>query len=568
MKNKIVSRECRFVTHLPEIHNKRPDTHLIKEILHFEDGTSKPNLRRVVNYERPLWVTKEAYRNHKQKKEWEDESKLKMVMTTESNKGRLLSKLLNAPHMWNRGNELMANPYVYGADMLSRSFIKKEYLKKYPDIFTANTVCMLDIETDVVKGTKDILMITLVFGEKIFTVIDNDFVSGISDVKGNVLSCADKYIGEDIKENNLDIEIVVTNDKLDIVKVAFEQIHKWMPDFLAIWNMDFDINEITKYIIKHKGYPEDILCDPSLPPELRHINYKKGKTKKVTASGQTKPLNPSEQWHTLDLSASFYVIDAMCTYRRLRSPPGPEEPSYSLDFILGKELNLGKLKFDEANHVSPGLPWHVFMQSKFKIEYIVYNIFDAYAMEKLEKKNKDLSYTLPKFSNTSIFEKFSSQPKMIADAFFFYAKEEKNNIMGSVGFVRDTEVEMVEDEDDEDYVDTIENTGILSLKGWIVTLPSHMSAPGLKLLEDFPDIATNIRGYVADTDATAAYPTATEVGNVSKSTTVKELSKIKGIPEPIFRSQNMNLILGPVNSVEYATNMFKAPELEDILDLL
>jgi len=60
--------------------------------------------------------------------------------------------------------------------------------------------------------------------------------------------------------------------------------------------------------------------------------------KKVTASGQVKPINPALQWHTLILTASFYVIDAMCVYRQLRMA-AQEEPS-NLNYILQKELVL------------------------------------------------------------------------------------------------------------------------------------------------------------------------------------------------------------------------------------
>ena len=108
------------------------------------------------------------------------------------------------------------------------------------------------------------------------------------------------------------------------------------------------------------------LCDPAVPYQYRVCRYKEGPTKKVTASGQQKPLNPALQWHTLELTASFYVLDAMCVYKRLRMAK-QEEPSYALNAILDKELGIRKLSFTEAEQYS-GLKWHQVMQQDFKLE--------------------------------------------------------------------------------------------------------------------------------------------------------------------------------------------------------
>ena len=61
-------------------------------------------------------------------------------------------------------------------------------------------------------------------------------------------------------------------------------------------------------------------------------------------------------------------------------------------------------------------------------------------------------------------------------------------------------------------------------------------------------------------------PNGEVVFNISKETTSRELCDIEGIPESIFRAQNMLLSAGHVNAVEYCTNMFGFPQLTDLLD--
>lgn len=87
-------------------------------------------------------------------------------------------------------------------------------------------------------------------------------------------------------------------------------------------------------------------------------------------------------------------------------------------------------------------------------------------------------------------------------------------------------------------------------------------------IEEDPNIYSNIRAFVYDSDAVSAYPTATSITNVSKETTKRELISIKDIDEEVFRAQNLNLVLGRVNAIEYCTTMFNMPKPEDLLKLL
>ena len=74
-----------------------------------------------------------------------------------------------------------------------------------------------------------------------------------------------------------------------------------------------------------------------------------------------------------------------------------------------------------------------------------------------------------------------------------------------------------------------------------------------------------IRTHVYDSDAVSAYPTCTSVCNVSRSTTKREIIDIVGIEEVDFRRNNMNLMTGHVNALEYGCQMHNLPKPQDCL---
>ncbi|HXQ32683.1 MAG TPA: hypothetical protein VN843_01550 [Anaerolineales bacterium] len=200
------------------------------------------------------------------------------------------------------------------------------------------------------------------------------------------------------------------------------------------------------------------------------------------------------------------------------------------------------------------------MQSNYKVEYMVYAIFDSLSMQLLDQKTLDLSFTLHSFAGITPFSKCNSKPKMIADALHYYVLD-KGYVLNSVG----EHIDHYHEELEEGEVDESE-PDVLSLTNWINTLPSHLVVPGLPLIEENPDITTMIRGMVYDSDCVAAYPNCISILNVSKNTTKREIISIEGVEEDLFRLQNINLCSGDVNSLEYGNQMLGLPTLFDMLE--
>lgn len=559
-----IKKEVRFSVHIPKS-DYRDDIHYIREDHTLEDGTVVPHTYLVKDWKRPVYVVKQQYQNYIDKKEFEDKDKLNVQLTTQSDINRTVANMLGTPHLATQQDKLKSSPYLYGYDITSTSLIKLMSLRRNEFVQSPYSVASFDIETNPL--TNEILMATITYKNKSYTAIMKSFLKNIPDPNYRLKLAIEKYLPN---YKDLDFKLSIHNNQIDLLKDIFKVANEWAPAFMSIWNMDFDISRIMEVLKKYNVNPVDVICDQSIPRYARVCRYKQGPKKKVTASGLVKPINPSLQWHSLISTSKFYVIDAMCVYRQLRIAK-PEKPSYSLDAILRDELNTQKLKFKEADDYK-AINWHLFMQENYPIEYIVYNIYDCLSMLELDEKNKDIASTLPAFAGITDFQKFSSQVRKITDAMFLFGLE-RNKIIGTAGKKPDSKNNIDEEIDDSilDDDDSEENENdpskykTLDLKGWIQLLPQNLLLnEGLKCIEEYPDVTTNVRGITCDLDASSSYPSCTLVANVSKKTCVNELIKVEGIPEKTFREQNLSICLGNANMLEYCNVMLGLPSIDTI----
>ncbi len=541
--------ECRFATYIAPAEGSKDDYHLVKEVVHLKDGRITPNLKVIKNYKRPFGITKEAFRKHKEKKEWEDISKLRLYECTQTNLISSIAKALGNPGFKGSLKRLCNSPYVYGADITSTALIKRSYMDLYPELNTFHTVAVLDIETDMIWGTGEIIMLTISMMDKVVTAISKKFLGKCLEIAPLKLEALfDKYLGTYKKNRNINWEVIYCDSPGEIVVKSIKRAHTWMPDFIAIWNIDFDLPKMIHALEKESISPADVFSDPSVPPALRFFKYIKGPTQKVTASGKIKPLKNAEQWHVATCPASFYLIDAMCAYRQIRVG-GQDEPSYALDFILQKVLGTRKLKFKETDHLS-GPGWHIEMQTNYKLEYVIYNVFDCIGVEELDEKTKDLRLTLHGLAGCSDYARFNSQPRRLVDDLHHYVLKHRNMMIATTG------EEMKHPFDDK----------VIGLGGWIVMLPAaNVADNGLKIIKEHPELRSNARAHVGDLDVSASYPNGEVAFNISKGTTKKELISIEGVSEFQRRMQGINLSGGPTNSVEFCQMILSAPKLPDLL---
>lgn len=558
----IAGIECKHVSYTQAKDGSKHDLLLIKEIIHYEDGTSARNLRTIIDHPRPFWIDRAAFApegsqgTYKDKKEWQDLSKLIALKSTQVDLPDAIYRALNpgrTPSRPMRLREVCRSPYVYGADITTATLTKHYYLEKWPEYNGAGkyatplSVCMLDTETDMVWGTGEILMTTLAMNEKVTLFIQRKFLKRCADPVHEVRTAFKYYLGEYEKKRGIQLDIQIFDSPAEMLLAVFKTLHTWKPDIVAIWNMNFDVPKICQQLEK-AGYDlGEIWSDPCIPPFFRKFHYKEGSTQKVTQSGKTMPVPYFDQWHSVMVPASFQVLDAMCLYRKLRFVGGMEN-GYGLDDVLDRNLGIRKLKFKEAEHVTKG-QWHAFMQANYPIEYSVYNLFDCISMQELDEANGDISQQINLHAGHSEYTVFPSQPRRTWDDMHFECLA-ANRVAATTSDRLRTEL------DDLTY----------PLTGWIVTLPSHqVKDVGLKILEEVPNLACMVFGHVADLDIAGTYPNGQCLANASRETTVTEMIKIEGLDDLTQRSIGVNMMGGHVNAVEIAVKVFRAPTFDVLL---
>lgn len=473
-KENIKGREWRFGLQLPTGKNGE-DYHLVKEYVHTNDGGVHPNMRVVSNFQRPIWFLKKMYQTYTDKKEYEREDRLDMIMTTQSALRNLVAQSVGRPWSQEPLSELLVSPYVYGGDIPSTTIMNRElYQKENSHIVRgAYRNATFDTETDTVFGTGEIIIATMTMLPQVHCVVRRDFMHMIGDEEFDrrFKAIMEEKLGGEISEHNLTITYELVDSEIEIVEKSFKWFHERKPDWVSVWNLDFDVTKVLEACKRANVDPRTLLCDPGIPWDYRMCRYKKGQTKKVAASGKAKPVAPYDQWHVLFLTASFWMVCAMATYRLLRLGE-QEERSYGLDAILHKELEVRKLRHPPADMYVKE-KWHQVMQKDHKFVYLAYAVFDALSMALLDKKTKDLSHRLPAMADITGFDQANSQPKRLRDAFYVFAREEHNCIIGSVGYEKRQPVKIVEevDEDDDDDEDEDkeeeEEYTTLGRKGWV-----------------------------------------------------------------------------------------------------
>lgn len=515
------------------------------------DGRVEPCMMIHENVNRDFYITREGHRNYVDKLEWLEEKKLQRFPTTERNMNKRIMQSLNMmPGLSMTRKMLFRNPYIFGGDIDITCILGQQYAERWPDkAHERSTIAVIDIETNVHSAEKEIIMCTITFKKKVFCAITHDFSKTIDDPEHYFREQVNKHIGDTITKRDIDLEIFIADTPGAAAKACIEKAHAWKPDFLTLWNLDYDMPRIFKAIEDDGHDLEDVFSDPAIPRNYRYFRYHRGLTRKQKASGEFMSIPPAEQWHTVYCPASFYIIDAMPVYRILRRVDGML-PSYSLDYVTKHELGEGKLKFKDPDEwcEEGGLDWHRMMQRKHKGVYLAYNIIDCIRIEELDERTTDLCSKIGILKTVSHYKDFNSNPRRICDQLHFYLKDK--------GFVIGTTSDSMMGELDKYVVD---------MGGWIITLsPVLIEEFGIKLVDD---LLRDSMFYIhnADLDIVSTYPKVGIMLNISKETCVLELAKIQNINGTERRSIGINLTGGKTNALILAKKVLKLKAPTDLL---
>lgn len=480
--------ECRHVTYLGE--HGGNDTHLVKIQTHQPDGTLVPSIKMVHNFERPFHVTKKQFRTFKQKRERSPLDELSEFRARECDLDRMMGTALNM--RGKRRGELFKSPYIFGANVPTAALLKDAFSKKYGMPETAYTVAGFDLETDVVTGSEAIIVSSIAFKKEIQVYVLREFLPPGSDedIRKQIAVAQKKYLGY-LEEKEVTMTYFFCDTEKELILTSIAQLHKWQPDLVAIHNIMYDIPYVEKRAKLLDINLRDLWSDPSVPKHLRKYWLEEGRDSAITEDGKFTKIQFEDRWHTVHCTASFQLIDSMCTYRRMRTQQA-RLPSYSLENLALREGVPSKVKIEGCEGYKK-LALHIFQQTHKKIEYIVYGGNDPYTILELDEATLDMQLTLPTFQENVPFS-FAAKPSKVSDiTSYFYNLEEHNQILGVASYI---------DKDDKEAVreDRMLNRQ-LSTSNWIVTVDAWKTTlNGSRCLVEDSQRITNVRLYGYDDD--------------------------------------------------------------------
>lgn len=542
MKEEELYPEAKHITYLsPE--EVGEDIHIVKEVT-YEHGVYKDNIKIIKDYKRPFYVTKPIYRNHVDKKESEQRSRVDKFISTESKLYDNISRRIGETYMGTPNERLIKrNPYLYGVEVDSRTYLKHDYMERNNNVMSTSRIGVFDIEYDMLQSKMIILSIAT--NKKIKITLLKSFADTISKDGGELERILqnqyNKYIPDNKFKHGMAREVLVFDTEVDMIKYTFYEANYMKIDTLVAWNISYDITTILDILEFNNIDPADIFHYDKIPEKYKFFEFKEGRAVKKTEAGREIGLSPEERWHTIRSTANYQLLDNMGAHRQIRTG-GPTVPGgYSLDNILEAEGVAKKLTFD-TNKGLKGYEWHIDMVKNHPAEYITYNEWDDISVLCMDDKTKDLSVTMPVLAGVSHVDIFNSGPRRIVDALTFFYKT-KGLVLGV-------------------KAPGGKNDKILGLSGWVVTLKSFMTIDnGIDVLKEVSDIVTLVKSYVYDLDQKSGYPSNTMAANVSKDTTHREIVDIEGLAKDLFMLQNINLMFGKANSLEYSQQMFNLPSL-------
>lgn len=566
-------KEFIFGTYVEANDNTNNDLIVVKEHIHHEDGTITPNVRYIKNYQRKFYITKKSFQDHQTKKEFEYKHKLDEFSCNQKELASKIFQKLNGfkPKGYVNLKEMNRSPYVYNTDVSPTVLLAHDYRTKYPNLSSPCSLAVLDYETDVLNNNPDkIISGVLCMKDKAIITVDKSFLGDtLINFKDNVLRLINSELAEIIKERNIDFEIEICNRPSEQVIKIIKKAHEWCPDFVGVWNLNFDVKRMLKALKEDNIDPARVFSDPKLPREYQHFKYIqdspfKRKTdetdnsevdedsndeepKEENKQQRQTPKHPADLWHTVIAPCGFYFICLMALYKKVRAGK-QQRNSYSLDSVLQDTVKLKKLRFKGIADNLTGLSWHKEMQLNHKLEYCVYMFFDGLSCIIQEEKTKDIEVSLKSIIGISDLRKMMSNPTQLCDDLTFTMPE--NTVIGS------TSPNMTEELDK--YIPT--------LRRWIIALSSDLEDNiGCMLLNDLT-VRTNISLFCYDIDVSSAYPTAGIILNVSKSTNRLETCKIDGFSEGEQRSIGINLTGIKPNAISLSKLTYGMGSLDNLLE--
>lgn len=451
----------------------------IKEQIMLKDNETIWNYRIIKNPVRSFYVTKPNLRcTHRYKKEFEYIKNLDEIFC---NHKALTNTIKNVLNLKTRSNYLdaniLSNPYLYKADIDIESLIKINYLEDIEKKNISNLIPLeigfLDIEIDlnsnIISSDKnDISIMSLTIGNKVYsTFLKHRMFEEDPKTKKIVPFTLDQlkqksaeFYKEDIEKYNFEFFYYPANNIKEMILYIFNIIKKSHVDFIGIWNMNFDLPFIIRAAEQNNINKIDLLNNDYIPNEYKYLYYKEDKYKSS---------HPMLKWHFLFNVLETQFIDSMCLYPTLRKT-NKFESSYKLDYILKKYVGKGKTL--ELNTEG-----HRYYANRRYMTYIIYNQFDTMGLMELELVNKDITNMYLGALSTPLKD-FNKSTKLITNEHFYYYKK-KGMIISSASSAQIVENHLIQRFYKKRFNITIPLEKVIPKTGGAVLRPERVNLVGV-----------------------------------------------------------------------------------------
>lgn len=456
-----------------------------------------------------VWVEKKGLRTYEYKRECAKLNELDMYVCQYKKLGETLARALDKPtYGYINTRKLMESPYVYGADVDPEVQMKLEYIEASKKAITIYNIGVMDIETSVLGDEQIILNGYCDWKTKqIYCWILQEWFQPSEHWEqelmdrwhlelNNIYSQLNDKAKKVFHPEEWTPNFILCQNEKELIEQSIRCSILCKPDFMLAWNDSYELSWIPKRALFRGLDPADIFSHPDVPPEFRMFKFYEDKRK-------TEHL--ADKWHVLKCPGYTYWVDPMCLYGRLRKVKG-REVMYTLDYICGKNLGAGKMKFGQNQT-------HYLMQTKDKVGYAVYNCFDVLQPNILDHVTTDIS-SMILLTGPSLLDDFSHQTVQLKAQFYEYCLS-RGAVPGSVsGSMK------------KPYDDLISNVGGAVLN------PSLMRYQGSRCMDESDD-PTGIYRLCCDLDVTSFYPSLTIAMNISRETKEATVLWITGCPYSI-----------------------------------
>lgn len=310
-----------------------------------------------------------------------------------------------------------ASPYVFNADIPIETYYLIQFVMEYfSDSPKTLSLGKLDIENDIIAcedfplhGETPINAVTYINMETndVYTLIllkDNlpivpeghpkyveykkmkeNFYSQANEILSNpdmmIAQCHQKF---DEMYPGMKYNLLYYDEELQLLKDLMTIIHQTDNDYIGIWNMPYDMQNIITRPARIGGDAFEIIPDERF--SIKMISFKE----------DTNPVAHKRR-HDCITSTIPSFVDDMVHYAGVRAGRGVI-PSLKLNNVAKNELRDEKYDYSEVSDIK-----HLFYDDL--IRFILYNIKDVLLLTGLENKSKDTTTIYSRMYQMFVFPK-------------------------------------------------------------------------------------------------------------------------------------------------------------------